>query len=398
MASDSWWRSGERAVRSVSEHGEWQDRAVRLARSVLGRTSPNPAVGAVVVREGEIVGEGATRPAGGAHAEVTALAAAGERARGATLYTTLEPCSHHGRTPPCTEAIINAGIAQVHYAVLDPNPVVMGAGHQQLAAEGIEVIAGAGPWVKESAEINEAFFHWIKHRRPFIIAKWAMSLDGRIATRTGDSRWISGEESRRWVHEQRNVVDAILVGSGTVLADDPSLTTRLDWPEVHHPLRVVLDARGRTPASARLVTGDLPGKTLIATTTISSTSWRREVASRGVEVLVLPAAATGGVDLDALLTSLAERGILSVVVEGGASILGSLVEAQLINKYQIFVAPIILGGRNAPGPIGGSGVDRLMCAWRLSVGRVDHLGPDLLLTCYPDPRTEIQDSVAASVL
>lgn len=397
MAPNARGEYGEQPAGRESACRRWERRALDLARSVLGRTSPNPAVGAVVVREGEIVGEGATSPAGGPHAEVTALTEAGERARGATLYSTLEPCAHRGRTPPCTEVIVDAGIARVHYAVLDPNPLVQGAGHRRLAAAGIEVVTGGGPWVSGSAELNETFFHWIAHRRPLVIAKWAMSLDGRIATRTGDSRWISGEEARRWVHEQRNVVDAVLVGSGTVLADDPSLTTRLDRSDVHHPLRVVLDARGRTPLSARLVAGDLPGRTLIATTMMSSASWRREVASRGAEVAILPVAPAGGVSLDALVETLGERRILSVVVEGGAAVLGAFVEARLLDKYQVFVAPFIIGGKDAPSPVGGRGVDRLTCALHLLVDRVDHLGTDLLLTCYPNAHSESQDSGVGSV-
>lgn len=384
----------EQGTPSSGRVREWEERALGLAVSVVGRTSPNPAVGAVVVRQGELVGEGATSPAGGPHAEVLALRAAGKRAEGAVLYTTLEPCSHQGRTPPCTEAIINAGVRRVYYAVPDPNPLVMGAGHRRLVAGGIEVVAGGGSWVNQSTELNEAFFHWIKHRRPFVIAKWAMSLDGRIATRTGESRWISGEESRLRVHEQRNVVDAILVGSGTVLVDDPSLTTRLNRQDVHHPLRVVLDARGRTRISARLITGDLPGKTLIATTAKSPESWRQEVVRRGAEILLLPGAATGGLDLDALLDTLGNRGILSLLVEGGASVLGSLVQARLINKCHVFVAPLILGGRDAPGPVGGIGVDRMACAWRLSVDRIDHVGTDFLLTCHPGMDDDTDDSAS----
>lgn len=358
---------------------------------MLGRTSPNPAVGAVVVRDGQIVGEGATQPAGGPHAEAVALAMAGEAARGATLYATLEPCSHHGRTPPCTEAIIAAGIARVHCAVLDPNPIVMGNGRRNLEESGIEVIPGGGIWAGEAEQLNEAFFHWIKCRRPFVIAKWAMSLDGRIATGTGDSRWISGARSRSWVHELRNVVDAILVGSGTVLADDPSLTTRLDRPGVQHPLRVILDARGRTPLSARLVSGGLPGRTLVATTAAASESWRRAVAGRGAEVVVLPLGATGGVELDALLRILGLRDVISLLVEGGSTVLGSFVDARLVNKYHVFVAPLVIGGAGAPSPVGGAGADQLIRAARLRSGRIDHLDGDLLFTGYPEADIDADD-------
>lgn len=379
----------EHAAFPDEEHGQWKARALELARSVLGRTSPNPAVGAVVVRDGQIVGEGATQPAGGAHAEVVALAVAGAAARGGTLYATLEPCSHHGRTPPCTEAIIAAGITRVHYAVLDPNPVVWGNGRRVLEEAGIDVVPGEGTWTGEASTLNEAFFHWIRRQRPFVIAKWAMSLDGRVATRTGDSRWISGDRSRARVHELRNVVDAILVGSGTVLADDPALTTRLGRTDAHHPLRVILDARGRTPVSARLIAGGLPGRTMIATTPASSETWRQEIADRGVDVMILPSAASGGVDLDALLITLGRRDVVSLLIEGGSSVLGSFVDSRLVNKYHIFVAPLVIGGAGALSPVGGTGVGGLTEAACLRPDRVEYLDGDLLVTGYPGTRADM---------
>lgn len=375
--------------------GYWEARSLELARSVLGRTSPNPAVGSVVVRDGRIVGEGATQPVGGPHAEVMALAAAGPAARGATLYATLEPCAHHGRTPPCTEAIVRAGIARVHFAVLDPNPAVAGKGRRDLVRAGIEVMPGRGTWAEDAARLNEAFFHWIQTRRPFVIGKWAMSLDGRIATKSADSRWITGAEARRCVHELRDVVDAIAVGSGTVLADDPSLTTRLDRPAVRHPLRIILDARGRTPLTSLLVAGDLPGRTTIATTSASADSWRSELASRDVDILLLPPAEAGGVDLHALLAELGRRGIVSLLVEGGSSVLGSFVDARLINKYQVFVAPLVVGGLRAVSPVGGAGVDRLREAMRLRSDRVERVGNDFLLTGYPEAGTTVSGPPAA---
>ncbi len=384
MVSNEMTRRHRPAVFQEWEHGRWEARALDLAGSVLGRTSPNPAVGAVVVRDGQVVGEGATQPAGGPHAEIVALAAAGEAARGATLYATLEPCSHYGRTPPCTEAIIGAGIARVHYAVVDPNPIVSGKGHRDLADAGIAVIRGGGTWADEATHLNEGFFHWIRHRRPFVIAKWAMSLDGRIATHSGDSRWISGPGSRIRVHELRNVVDAIMVGSGTVLADDPALTTRLDRPDVRHPLRVVLDARGRIPISARIVAGGLPGETLVVTTDASSTAWQREMISRGIDVVVLPPAASGGVDLNALLVALGERDIVSLLVEGGSTLLGAFVDSQLVNKYHVFVAPLVVGGEDARSPVEGIGADQVRDALRLCSHQIEHLGDDLLVTLYPE--------------
>jgi len=374
-------------------HRQWEARALELARSVLGRTRPNPAVGAVLVRDDTVVGEGATQPAGGPHAEIIALGTAGERARGATLYVTLEPCCHHGRTPPCTDAIRAAGVAEVRYAIGDPNPQVAGRGDCLLRSAGVRVIPGRGWWAQEARRLNEAFFHWVRTGRPFVVAKWAMSLDGRIATHSGDSRWITGEEARHRVHQVRNVTDAILIGSGTALADDPVLTTRLKTGEVRHPLRIVLDARGRLPVTARLVAGGLPGRTLVATTASSPPTWRAELAAGGVEVLVLPAGTGRGVALVSLLDLLGQRDITSMLVEGGATVLGAFVEAGLVDKYLVFVAPVVIGGAAAPGPVGGTGVAVLAQALRLHLDRIEHIGQDVLLTCYPRHAADLPGSV-----
>lgn len=364
----------------------YRARALALARSVLGRTSPNPAVGAVLVRDGAIVGEGATQPPGGPHAERVALALAGERARGATLYVTLEPCSHHGRTPPCADALIAAGVAAVAYATADPHPAAAGGAHV-LRAAGVTVVPGDGAWAAEARQLNEAFFHWAATRRPFVSAKWAMSLDGKIATRTGESRWITGPEARRRVHQLRDTVDAILVGSGTVLADDPALTTRLEGQEVHHPLRVVLDARGRLPLTARLVCGGLPGHTLVATSPAAPAAWRAALAAAGLEVCLLPTTVgqgeSGGVPLEAVLDLLGQRGVTSLLVEGGATVQAAFAAAGLVDKYLAFVAPLTIGGTGAPGPVGGRGPALLAEARRLRLDAVERLGPDVLLTCYP---------------
>jgi len=302
---------------TTGDDADGRARALQLARGVVGRTSPNPAVGAALVRDGIVVGEGATHPPGGPHAEIVALRAAGDRARGATLYVTLEPCSHHGRTPPCADALIAAGVAIVHYATDDPHPVA-GGGARVLRAAGVTVVPGEGAWAEEARRINEAFLHWVIVRRPFVTVKWAMSLDGKIATRAGESRWITGGAARRRVHEVRDTTDAILVGSGTALADDPALTTRLEGRhDPHHPLRVVLDGRGRLPATARLVAGRLPGRTLVATTAASPPAWRAALTTAGVEVAMVPPDAGGGVDLAALLDDLGARDITSLLVEGG---------------------------------------------------------------------------------
>jgi diaminohydroxyphosphoribosylaminopyrimidine deaminase/5-amino-6-(5-phosphoribosylamino)uracil reductase len=359
-------------------------RALELAALARGRTSPNPMVGAVIVRDGRVVGEGYHRRAGTPHAEVHALRAAGEQAWGATLYVNLEPCNHQGRTPPCTEAIIAAGIAEVHMAMLDPNPRVNGQGRVRLEEAGIRTTVGV--LEAEAHELNEVFVTYITAGRPFVIAKFAASLDGKIATRTGESRWITGEAARQRVHALRDTVDAILVGASTVLADDPLLTTRLPDREVHHPLRIILDSRGRVPLQARLYDPALPGKTLLATTPALPAEHRVALEARGIEVLTLPADAQGRVDLPALLAALGQREVTSLLVEGGGMVLGSFFEARLVDKVLAFLAPLVIGGRDAPGAVAGKGVERLAGAARLERVRVERVGEDVLVTGYPRGR------------
>ena len=363
---------------------DYMQRALALARQALGRVSPNPAVGAVLVRSGRVVGEGYTQPPGGPHAEIVALGQAGEAARGAALYVSLEPCCHHGRTPPCTEAIIAAGVAEVHLATLDPDPNVNGSGRDQLAAAGIAVHVGEGE--EEARRLNEAY---IKHRTtglPFVIAKFAASLDGRIAAASGDSRWISGPQSRQWAHEQRATMDAIMVGVNTILVDDPQLTARPGGQESERqPLRVVADSHGRTPASARVLQG--PGEALIATSDRSDPSWRQAIEAAGAEVLVLPSDGDS-LDLTALLRALAERGVLSLLAEGGGILLGSLFDQGLVDKVQVIIAPLIIGAAEAPAAVAGRGAERLADAWRLREVTVERLGDDILIIGYPTKRGE----------
>ncbi|MBI3362489.1 MAG: bifunctional diaminohydroxyphosphoribosylaminopyrimidine deaminase/5-amino-6-(5-phosphoribosylamino)uracil reductase RibD, partial [Chloroflexi bacterium] len=317
--------------------------------------------------------------------EIEALRAAGESARGATMYVTLEPCAHHGRTPPCTEALIAAGVAEVYYAVGDPNPRVNGQGHAQLEAAGVAVHRGLCE--DEAREPNRPFFKHITTGQPFVIAKFAMSLDGKIATRTGDSRWITNEASRRRGHELRNVTDAILVGAGTVLADDPQLTTRLtplfrfcetgEGPGVRHPLRIVADSRGRVPLSARVFDPALAGQTALATTAAAPPAHCAELAARGVEVWTLPADSQGRVSLPALLDEIGRCGMLTLLVEGGSELLGAFFAGNLVDRAWAFVAPLIIGGQEAPGPVGGPGVERLAQAIRLCRLQVEMLDGDL---------------------
>ncbi len=353
-------------------------RALELARAAKGRTSPNPAVGAVLVRDGVVVGEGATQPGGRPHAETVALAAAGERARGATLYVTLEPCSHHGRTPPCADAVIQARVSSVHVATLDPNPLVAGEGARRLRAAGIDVTEGDGR--DYARTLNEDFACWVTNRRPWVVAKLAASLDGRIATRTGESRWITGPEARAEGHRWRDRVDAILVGVNTVLTDDPELTTRLPEGErpPKHPQRLVLDTHCRTPLTARVLNSALPGRTTIVTTALAPVGRMTILKNAGAEVLLI-GDYRGRVSIDSLLGALAEREVTSVLVEGGATVHGALFDAGLVDFVLAFIAPLVIGGIGAPAAVGGSGPATLAGAHRLLDPEVRSRGADTLV-------------------
>ena len=357
----------------------YMERALALAWGALGSVSPNPAVGAVVVKDGRVVGEGRTQAPGRSHAEIVALRQAGEDAAGTVLYTTLEPCCHFGRTPPCTDAIIASGISEVRSAVADPNPLVSGKGHSALRDAGIRTVTGEGE--AEATKVMEAYFKFITTGLPFVIAKFAMSLDGKIATRTGDSRWISGEESRRYAHRLRATSDAVMVGVNTVIADDPRLTARDDSgePRGRQPLRVVVDSRGRTPAEARLLSG--PGRTVVAVAGADAPAADR-LSGTGAEVERVEGS-DGRVDLAELLSRLAlGREITSLLVEGGGTLLGSLFDQRLVDKVVAFVAPAVIGGRDAPAPVGGTGVQRAADAFRLQGVEVLHLGADVAMIGY----------------
>jgi diaminohydroxyphosphoribosylaminopyrimidine deaminase/5-amino-6-(5-phosphoribosylamino)uracil reductase len=372
---------------ATDTHVTHMRRAFELARRAEGRTSPNPMVGAVIVKDGRVVGEGYHRRAGAPHAEIEALRAAGDSARGAAMYVTLEPCAHYGRTPPCADALIAAGLAEVYYAIDDPNPHVNGKAHAQLNAAG--VVVRRGPCEDEARELNRPFFKHVMTGLPFVTAKFAMSLDGKIATRTGDSRWISNEAARRRAHELRNVTDAVLVGAGTVLADDPRLTTRLsprplqrgegggEGPsDVHHPLRIVADSRGRAPLLSGIFDPALPGRTVLATTAVAPSKHCAELTARGVEVWTLPADRQGRVSLPALLGEIGRRGMLTLLVEGGSELLGAFFAEKLVDRVWAVIAPLIIGGRNAPGPVGGSGIEALALATRMCRLQVEMINSD----------------------
>lgn len=352
----------------------YMERALELGWSALGSTSPNPAVGCVIVRNGVIVGEGWTHPPGQQHAEAAALEQAASQARGASLYTTLEPCNHYGRTPPCAEAIIAAGIAEVHIALTDPNPNVAGGGIAHLEAAGIATHLYEP--LDSAKRLIEAFTKHCATKLPFVTAKFAMSLDGKIASRSGDSKWISGDESRRFAHLLRSQSDAIMVGINTVLADNPMLTARNanGNPNPRQPLRIVLDSSGRMPSDANMLTA--PGRTLIAT---ASASHNR--MPHGIQTLRMPAA-DGSVDLCALLTSLGESGITSILAEGGGAVLGSLFDLNLVDKVVAFVSPVIIGGSLATSPVEGAGVASMNDALRLRDADVRRFGEDVAIIGY----------------
>jgi diaminohydroxyphosphoribosylaminopyrimidine deaminase/5-amino-6-(5-phosphoribosylamino)uracil reductase len=352
-----------------------------LAFKALGTTSPNPAVGAVVVRDGAIIGEGFTLPPGQRHAEIGALQQAGALAQGATLYTTLEPCCHFGRTPPCTRAIIAAGIRQVHIAVTDPNPLVAGRGSAELEAAGISVIQEES---QEAAQLYEAFARHVNTGLPFVTAKFAMSLDGKIATATGDSKWITGSLARNLVHRMRREADAIMVGVNTVLADDPQLTVRNEagQPLTRQPLRVVLDSHCRTPASARMLRE--PGRTLIFTSAGASPARMKALEAAGAGLATSRLGADHRVDPVPVIAELGRRNVVSLLVEGGGMVLGSLFDAGLVDKVYAFIAPMIIGGDAAPSPVAGQGAQNMAQAWRLQRTRFERIGVDWLITGYPD--------------
>lgn len=375
MTSESGFSPGDRRAMA---------RALSLARRGRYTVAPNPMVGAVVTNGGEIVGEGWHRRAGGEHAEAAALAAAGNAALDGTLYVTLEPCNHHGRTPPCADRVIESGVKRVVFAHRDPNPEVTGGGGDRLRAMGVRVEGGllAG----QAIEMNVPFLTRVVHRRPAVTLKWAMSLDGRIATATGDSQWISSERGRKWALDLREEHQAIVVGSGTALADDPRLNRRLGRAE-GPILRVVLDRRLRLSPGARMF--EVEGPVVVYTAApqdigSSASASARDWAARGdrlrragAEVVGLPAVGPAGV-----LEDLFDRGVSNVLVEGGGEVLAAFSASGLWDRAAVCCAPVLIGGAAAPGPLGGDGPEKLADAWRLDELRVSRREPDVILVGY----------------
>ncbi|MCP9463281.1 MAG: bifunctional diaminohydroxyphosphoribosylaminopyrimidine deaminase/5-amino-6-(5-phosphoribosylamino)uracil reductase RibD [Nitrospira sp.] len=355
--------------------------ALRLAAKGRGTTSPNPMVGALVVKDGRVVGQGYHRRPGLPHAEILALRRAGAHARDATLYVTLEPCCHvRKRTPPCVPAVISSGVRRVVIATTDPNPAVRGRGVVALRQAGLAVTVGVAR--REAQELNRAYFRWVTTGYPFVILKAGMTLDGKIATAAGESHWITGQQARCEVHRLRREVDAILVGVGTVLRDDPSLTARTG-PRLarlagRQPLRLVVDSRLRVPERAKILDHQEAAKTLVATTALADPARKQRLQERGVEVLTLPS--TGGrVSLRSLMRQLGQRGVTSVLLEGGGELNAAMLHAGLVQRVRLYVAPLLLGGEKAKGLIGGQGAARLASAHQLRHLMIRWVGKDLVI-------------------
>jgi diaminohydroxyphosphoribosylaminopyrimidine deaminase / 5-amino-6-(5-phosphoribosylamino)uracil reductase len=358
---------------------QFMGEALALAAQARGRTSPNPMVGSVVVKDGRVVGRGYHVKAGAPHGEAAALGDAGAQAKGATLYVTLEPCCHYGRTPPCTKAIIAAGIRRVVAAMRDPNPLVSGQGLEELRQAGIEVKL---PVLEaEAAALNEVFIKYITTKRPFVLLKVAASLDGKIATVTGESRWITNERSRLLVHQLRDQVDAIMVGINTVLRDDPLLTTRLPGGGGRDPIRIIVDSRLRLPCEARVLTASTTARTLVATTPEAPREKQFQLEAAGATILTVEGDGPG-VPLGALLDQLGAMQVTSVLLEGGGELHGSALRAGIVDKVLYFLAPKLIGGRVAPPAIGGDGFARLDEAVTLERMHVRQLDDDLLIEGY----------------
>ena len=349
-------------------------RAIELARRGCGHTNPNPMVGAVIVKDGRVIGEGWHAKYGELHAERNAIASLTEPAEGADIYVTLEPCCHYGKTPPCTEAIIENGISRVFIGSRDPNPLVSGKGAAILREHGITVIEDV--LKDECDKINPVFFHYIKKKTPYVVLKYAMTADGKIATRTGASKWITGEESRQLVQYMRGSYMAIMAGIGTVLADDPMLNTRIEG--LRSPLRIIIDSSLRIPADSRLVKSAGSFRTMVVCAN-GDEEKINELRSLGVEIKVLPDG-NGRVDLKELIHSLGSEGIDSVLVEGGGTLNDSLRELDLIDRIEVFIAPKLFGGREAKSPVEGTGIDKVNEASLFTLTGTEVIGEDVLLT------------------
>jgi diaminohydroxyphosphoribosylaminopyrimidine deaminase/5-amino-6-(5-phosphoribosylamino)uracil reductase len=360
------------------DHEYFMRMALNLAKKGQGYASPNPMVGAVIVKNGEVVGRGYHRAAGQAHAEVEAIEDAGSKAKGATLYVNLEPCNHTGRTPPCTRTILQAGIRRVIMAMSDPHTKA-GGGAMFLRQHGIDVLSGVCE--KQAARLNEAFVKYVSTGCPFVILKCAATLDGRIATRTGDSRWVTGEKARRFVHRLRHAVDAILVGIGTVRADNPRLTTRLNHKKGADPVRIILDTNLSISSDAGILVLDSDADTIIIAGKKAAKAKRKQFQQDGVRVIEQPLK-NGRIDLRSLMVRLGSEGITSLLIEGGSTVLASALNSGIVDKVLFFYAPKILGGDDGKPICRGSGPALMKDCIQLNRIRVQRFGEDVMIEGY----------------
>ncbi len=360
-------------------HEAYMNRALELAKGGWGKTNPNPLVGAVIVKNGEIIGEGYHEVLGCAHAEVAAFNNTKQDLKGSTLYVNLEPCSHYGRTPPCTRAIIDAGIREVVIAMEDPNPKVSGSGIRMLADAGVQVVAGV--LEKEAKKLNEIFIKYITQKRPFVIMKTAMTLDGKIASACGDSKWITGESSRQHVHIIRDRVAAIMVGINTVLADNPSLNTRLVSGRGRDPVRIVVDSRGVIPVDCQIIHVESEAGVILATTSLIESEKEKLLMDKGVRIIKADGF-EGHVDLVKLMDELVKLEIDSVLLEGGGRLNAAALNSGIVDKVLIFIAPKIIGGKNAITPVEGEGIQLMKDAVRLDELSICRFDEDILVEGY----------------
>lgn len=358
------------------DHADYMKLALSLARSTIGQTSPNPSVGCVLVKDGQMVSTGVHVKAGGDHAEVMAIKGAGPLANGSTLYVTLEPCSHYGKTPPCTDLIIKSGVKKVFVSCLDPNPKVAGKGIETLRQAGIEVEVGLCE--EEGRQINEMFFHYIQTKTPFVTLKAAVTLDGKIATKFGDSKWITSEDSRKDVHHLRHIHDGILVGINTILTDNPLLTTRRPQGG-KNPIRVILDTHLKIPICAKVIQ-DRSAETIIFTGNEINEEKRKQIEREKVEVIKL---SSRNIDVQEMLKVLGERNVMSLLVEGGSDVHASFIESKGFQKMIVYMAPVIIGGKNAYPFVGGKGFDFIKEGMKLKISDIEKIGPDLKITAVP---------------
>ncbi|WP_374047916.1 bifunctional diaminohydroxyphosphoribosylaminopyrimidine deaminase/5-amino-6-(5-phosphoribosylamino)uracil reductase RibD [Allisonella histaminiformans] len=355
---------------------KYMARALQLALRGAGHTRPNPMVGAVLVKDGRIIGEGWHKQYGGPHAEVNAFASATEDPEGATLYVSLEPCSHYGKTPPCADLIIRKKVARVVAALEDPNPLVSGRGFRKLRANGIRVTVGV--LAEEARHINDVFLTYVTRKRPFVLYKAAMSLDGKIACHTGESQWISSEKSREEVQRLRGILSGIMVGAGTVIADDPRLTCRME--EYENPARIIVDGKLRVPVESRIF--HEPGRNIILTTSEAYPEKKKALENLGVEMIEADSEEPGKVDLKSAMLALGIKGIDGILLEGGPTLAASALEAGIIDAVRFYIAQKIIGGREAPSPFAGTGAAHMNEVVPLTDAVYGTSGDDLWIQAY----------------